>query len=335
MYIDNAVVISPDKERILAIIKSLQAKYILMDNGNYLRVCIVCDGKEVTMYQPKMTHHCLKVFSMPLPDAHEIKIRTHDTPAAPKSTIHANSKGANRKCNWNYQAAIGVVNYFQAKMHPYILFAVHHCTRHCNMPKLCHKQEVKQIWQYLAGTLDKGLILQPDLSKGFECYVDANWAGNYNKAYIEEPSTAFLQTGYVIYYAGCLIIWSSKPQSIIALLTTKAEYVALSMATREAITLMNLLTELRDHRSSILFVKSTICCKIFEDNAACIEVAKEPKLWPCTKHLAMHLHHFCDHIAQGDLTIHHISTEEQIADLFTKPLPCDQFTYLCSKLMGW
>ena len=68
-------------------------------------------------------------------------------------------------------------------MRPDIIFAVHHYARHCNVPKLCHKQEVKHICRYLAGTLDKGLVLQPDLSKGFVCHVDANWAGNY-RAYI-------------------------------------------------------------------------------------------------------------------------------------------------------
>ena len=187
----------------------------------------------------------------------------------------------------------------------------------------------------MAGTLDKGLVLQPDLSRGFECYVDANWAGNYKKAYIEIPWTAFLRTGYLIYNAGCPIIWGSKLQSIVALSTTEAEYVALPTATREAITLMNLLTELRDRHISILFVKPTICFKIKQDNAVCIEVAKEPKLRSRTKHLAVRLHHFRDHFVRGDLTIHQVSTKEQIADIFTKPLHRDQFIYLRSKLMGW
>jgi len=64
---------------------------------------------------------------------------------------------------------------------------------------LCHEQGVKRVYRYLAGTLDKGLVLQPDLTKGFECYVDADWAGNYNKAYVD-------RTSYVIYYARCPII---------------------------------------------------------------------------------------------------------------------------------
>ena len=288
------------------------------------------------MYQPKMSRRCLEVLSMPLPESHGNKIKMHDTPATPESTLHANSEGHDRKCNWNYRAVIGILNYIRAMTRPDISFAVHHCARHCNMPKLCHEQEVKRICRYLAGTLDKGLILQPDLSKGFESYVEAAWAGNY-RAYIEKPSTAFSRTGYVLYYAGCPIIWGSKLQSIVALSTTEAEYVALSTAPRETITLTNLLTELRDRRISIPFVKPTIRCKIFEDKAAaCIKVAKEPKLRPRTKHLAVRLDNFRDHVARGDLTIHHVSTKEQVADLFTKPsLPRDQFTSLRSKLMGW
>ena len=337
MYVDNAVVILPNKDKISAIIRLLQADYILTDDGDlrdYLGVRIIRDGKKVTMYQPKMTRQCLEVLSMPLPEACENKFKTHDTPATPKSTLHADLARPDRKCTWNYRAAVGVLNYLQAMTHPDISFAVHRCARHCNAPKLCHEQKVKRICRYLTGMLDKGLILQPDLTKGFECYVDADWAGNYNKSYVDEPSIAFSRTGYVVYYAGCPTIWGSKLQSIVALSTTEAEYVALSAAAREAITVMNLLTELRDRGVSIPFVKPTIRCRVFEDNAACVEVAKEPKLRPRTKHLAVRLHHFRDHVARGALTIHHVSTKEQIADIFTKPLPRDQFTYLSFKLMG-
>ena len=88
----------------------------------------------------------------------------------------------------------------------------------------------------------------------------------------------FSRTGYFIYYAPCLIIWESKLQSIVALSTTEAEYIALSTAATVSITLMNLLNKLRDHELAILFVKPNICCKVFEDNATCIKVTKEPKL---------------------------------------------------------
>lgn len=114
-----------------------------------------------------------------------------------------------------------------------------------------------------SGTLDERLALQPDLSKGFECYVDTDWTDNYNKTYVEEPFTACSLTGYVIYYARCPMICGSKMQSIVTLSTTEPEYIVLSTATREVIALMSLLTELRDYGISIPFVK-TVCCKVWK-----------------------------------------------------------------------
>ena len=82
-YVDDTVIIFPNKDHILKLIKSLQADSLLIDDSklhDYLGVRIVCDRKKVTIYQPKMTHHCLEVLSMLLPDNHKNKIKTHNSP---------------------------------------------------------------------------------------------------------------------------------------------------------------------------------------------------------------------------------------------------------------
>jgi hypothetical protein len=121
----------------------------------------------------------------------------------------------------------------------------------------------------------------------------------------------------------------------VALSTTEAELIALSTALREVICMMNLLQELREHKIPVPFTKPCIRCQTFEDNAACIEIAKEPKLRPRTKHLAVRLFHFRDYVEGGDITIQHITTKEQLTDIFTKPLPQDLFLSLRKKIMGW
>jgi len=71
MYVDDAVVISPDKDAITRLIKSLQADYVLTNDGDlcdYLGVRIIRKGSKVTMYQPRMTRCCLEVLKMPLPE---------------------------------------------------------------------------------------------------------------------------------------------------------------------------------------------------------------------------------------------------------------------------
>jgi ribosome-interacting GTPase 1 len=124
-------------------------------------------------------------------------------------------------------------------------------------------------------------------------------------------------------------------QSLIALSTTEAELIALSTALREVISMMNLLKELREHGIPVPFTKPNVRCKVFEDNAACIKVAKEPKLRPRTKHLAVQLFHFRHHVHNGDINIEYVDTKNQIADIFTKPLARDAFIRLRKMFMRW
>ena len=139
----------------------------------------------------------------------------------------------------------------------------------------------------------------------------------------------------MITYAGCPIVWASKIQSLIALSTCESEYIALSTALRDVLSLMNLLKELKQHGIPIPFTHPHVKCKVFEDNAGAIQVATNPKLRPRTKHLSVKLHHFVHHVRNKDITIQHISSKEQLADIFTKPLPRDQFRYLRKKILHW
>ena len=61
-------------------------------------------------------------------------------------------------------------------------------------------------------------------------------------------------------------------------------------------------------------------CKVFEDNTAATEIAKNHKFGQKTKHINVRLHQFCDFVARGDISIHKIDTKEQPADMFIKPL---------------
>ena len=74
------------------------------------------------------------------------------------------------------------------------------------------------------GSRDVGIHFSPNPIKGFKCYWDANFAGNCNKAgAAHDMSTTKSWSGWVIFYAGCPIIWASKLQSKVALSTTEAE----------------------------------------------------------------------------------------------------------------
>ena len=86
-------------------------------------------------------------------------------------------------------------------------------------------------------------------------------------------------TGYSIYYAGCLILWSSKLQTEIALSTTESEYIALSSAMRDVIPFMFLMKEIY-LVFPVQLPTPEVSCQVFEDNTSCIKVAESPKFTP-------------------------------------------------------
>lgn len=218
---------------------------------------------------------------------------------------------------------------------PDITMAVQQCARFCNEPGRQHEEAVKRICRYLLKTQDRGLIFRPDASRGLECYVDADWAGSWRDRSSNDPLSAHSRTGYVILYAGCPILSASKMQTLVALSTTEAEYIALSSALREVIGILNLLNELKERKFAFNHSIPTVKCRVFEDNQSCIAIATDHRTRPRTKHLSVRLHHFRSHILNKTISIEHVSTKEQLADMFTKPLARPQFEKLRDRLMGW
>jgi hypothetical protein len=153
-------------------------------------------------------------------------------------------------------------------------------------PRQSHGEAILYLVCYLKKTCDLGLKFKPDPKKGFECYCDADFSGNWNREFAPvDPSTAKSQSGWIIFYAGCPVSWASKLQSQIALSTTNAKYIAMSQALRDVIPITNLLQEMREQNFKVVCVKPHVYCKVFEDNTGALELVRLPKLHPRTKHI--------------------------------------------------
>ncbi len=172
------------------------------------------------------------------------------------------------------------------------------------------------------------------MSRSIECYVDADFAGGWASGDTSNPESVLSRTGFVIMYAGCPIYWCSKLQTEIALSTTEAEYIALSHSMRKVLPFLNLVKEIHDV-IPLPSSKPTFFCKVFEDNRSCIKVTKSPKFMHRTKHISLKYHHFRQFVSDVTIKIFPIDTHNQIADIFTKPLPETQFKILRKKLCGW
>ena len=103
---------------------------------------------------------------------------------------------------------------------------------------------------------------------------------------------------------------------------------------RETLPLMWLLEEVRQKGITVDANPCKIHCKVFEDNEGAIKIAKVPKMRPRTKHLNIKYHHFREEVRKGNVSIYHVRTEDQMADMLTRPLEEATFETHQRKMMG-
>jgi hypothetical protein len=301
------------------------------DIGDYLGISIEKkkDGS-MALTQPQLIESILTDLKL-----HQENVKGRTTPAMKTVLVHKDANGAPFDNSFHYRSVIGKLNYLEKSTRPEIAYIVYQCARYCSEPKQSHAEAVKRIGRYLAATKHQGIILKPN-SNMFECYVDASHAGDWKQeASIDDPSTARSRTGYVLTYANCPIIWASKLQTEIALSTTEAEYIVLSTAAREVLPMIALAKEAAKRKLIVRIDAPLIRCTIFEDNEGMVQMANVPKMHPCTKHLNIKYHFFRQYVENGTLQVQFIPGEEQVADIFTKPLEEASFVSHRSRISGW
>ena len=115
-----------------------------------------------------------------------------------------------------------------------------------------------------------------------------------------------------------------------------SEYYALSTAMREVLPLRNLVKEVANALGINEMVQTTFKCTAHEDNAACQVLANlEPgRTTARSKFYDVKVHWFRSMLSD-DITVVRIGTKEQVADIYTKPLPREDFERLRKLLAGW
>ena len=161
--------------------------------------------------------------------------------------------------------------------------------------------------------MDYGIVYKSNTPIQLEGYTDADWAGY--KA--DRRSTS----GFVFSLGSGAISWSSKKQPTVALSSTEAEYRGAAVAACEAVWLKRILKDLG--------VPITAPIRIHCDNMSSIHLARNPVFHARTKHIEVHYHFIRERVQAGEIDLQHVSTNLQVADIFTKALGIDklgQFT---------
>jgi hypothetical protein len=83
---------------------------------------------------------------------------------------------------------------------------------------------------------------------------------------------------------------------------------------------------LKDFR--IKFKKVSLLC----DNESAMKLTNNPVQHARTKHIDVRHHFIRDHQQKGDISIENVGTDDQLADIFTKPLDEKRFFKLRNEL---
>jgi len=194
-------------------------------------------------------------------------------------------------------------------------FDVGVCARYQAEPKMSHLIQVKRILKYINGTTNYGILYSHSENSRLVGYCDADWEGSAD----DRKSTS----GGCFFLGNNLVSRFSKKQNYVSLSIAEVEYIAARSSCSQLVWMKQMLEEY-DVKQGVL----TLYC----DNLSAINISKNHIQHSRTKHIDIRHHFIRDLVEEKVVTLEHVTTEEQLADIFTKTLDIKQFERLRSKL---
>ena len=302
VYVDDLLIASNDTKMLNAEKKLLQNRFATKDLGEAhycLGIQMQRDRKKkhMLLHQTRYLTNLLEKYGMS-------DCKAVNTPQEQNKIMLPNDDDPVDKAK--YQALIGSITYAVTATRPDLAQALGSINQFASNPSKEHWTAAKRILRYIKGTIDHGILYDGSKEGDVQLkgYVDADWGSN--------PNGRKSQSGYTFFLCGGIISWASKKQPIIALSSTEAEYIAASLALQEALWLRSLLSQLGYPQEQPTQVN--------EDNQGVIALCKNPKYHSRTKHIDIKYHFIREKIRSSEIVLKYCSTEDMIADAFTKPL---------------
>ena len=205
-----------------------------------------------------------------------------------------------------YREIIGSLVYAMSCTRPDLAWIVTKLSQHLSNPSPADWTAVKHVLRYIKQTVKHQLFFgkSKDGIK-LEGFSDSDWASSSDRR-----ST----TGYCFRLSenSALVSWKTRKQPTIALSSCEAEYMALTAAAQEAISLKMILKDLQpedDNQQPTL---------IYGDNQGSLDLAQNPVQHQRSKHIDIKYHFIREKCANGDIKLQYVPTAENVSDLMTK-----------------
>lgn len=297
VHVDDILAVYNDDEFLETSINNIGKHFELKNLGevsSYLSINVERSGMKFSISQENYIEKIIETAK--LVDAKDSKF--------PIDTGYFKLEGKLLDSNEEYRKLIGMLLYVAINTRPDIAASTSILSKRIEEPRDVDLNEVKRVIRYLKGTKSLKLQLNARNGENLHAYSDANWA--------EDKSDRKSNSGYYCAMNGGAMSWCCKKQDITALSSTEAEYVALTETCREVVWLRNLAKSLE-----IQVIGTTT---VFTDNQSCISMISNEKFSNRTKHIDTKFHYVRDQVTNGTVKLIYCPTEENVADLLTKPL---------------
>jgi hypothetical protein len=332
VYVDDLLLCSTTKEMGDKITLQLEQRFSVKDLGAFthilgMEVTISEDRYTITLGQLQYITDILVKYNMddktasPIPMHADFKLFT--------PTDEPNDDEIQYMSTFPYREMIGSLMYLMICCRPDLSVAVTACAKFCAKPRRVHADAIKQIFKYLIGTKTLGLTYTRQTDDGAPILsgcCDTDWASqdlDFRKSYY----------GWVFFMSGGPVSWKGlKEIGLQQLSSTATEYVGQSEASREALSLRNTTQEVLTQ--TLTEKERSEPTVIQADNQGAINLANNPIAHARHKHTSLKFHFVRELVRRNLVRFEWISTEDNIADIMTKPLSKLQFRKLRYKLMG-
>ena len=310
VYVDDIILTGTDVDTLKALKAYLHQEFSIKDLGrlNYflgMEVGYTTDG--IILSQKKFTRELIESCGF---DTTKRAI----TPL-PMTVKLSNTEGEFYSDTEKYRSLVGKLN-FLTHTRPDLSYAVQTLSQFLKNPREHHVAALHHTLRYLAHTEGQGILLKASDAVSLQAFSDSDWASC--------PDTRRSVTGYILLLGGSPISWKSKKQGTVSKSSAEAEYRAMAAAASEVTWIVNLLEDLGVHHLKPI----TLHC----DNQSALHIAKNPVFHERTKHIEIDCHFTRDKVLEGLLHLNYLPTQQQLADIFTKPLCSTQFQTLLSKI---
>ncbi|OMP02866.1 Reverse transcriptase, RNA-dependent DNA polymerase [Corchorus capsularis] len=310
VYVDDIVITGNNSKLIDSVKNALQRQFSIKDLGSlkyFLGLEVARSKQGIYLSQRKYTLELLSETGLagarPLyvPMEQNTKLSAHE--------------GELLKDPSPYRRLIGKLIYLTITR-PDIMYSVHVLSQFMNQPRHPHFDAALRLVRYLKSSPGQGILLSSLSDFKLRAFSDSDWASC--------PDTRRSLTGFCILLGSSPISWKTKKQQTVSCSSAEAEYRAMAFTCREIVWLQSLL---HDFGISQCTPASLHC-----DNKAALHIAANPVFHERSKHIEVDCHFIRDKLQQKIIETSYISTTQQPADLFTKPLGKDQLHHLLRKL---